>query len=848
MGKQIWLMILLVVIVLSGCVQFACEEETPDEEGPIQTIAHPPVFYSGVVSIEELVLESDTIARVELLRTSTSTTSHAYTNYEGVADALWCNNLEFTFRAHEYLKGSGPAELVAVAPYCGSQTWAQGTGMTDTVALHDTSWDDRGAIVFLNQVRGRYSFRGFASGENHYQVSSRHAKEWLPEAVPSQTRGTRGTSGTDTLYLLDAPASSSSGVAGSSSASAGTPPTISLSALKNLVAGITSELSAATTTQHVQCIERYYYHDRLIRWKHKTGQYPVRYEHTLSSGRPAGVGLYEDTEGYGNSQEDYGRYWFEGANPDLVRFSPTAFTPWQGGVRFNRRVVTARPLPHGAYQFYFNSMTPWDLLCNKYPDLARTYVDHRLTVSQPERTLHEAFFDSVNIGSAVGADSTNGVLKPSAFSLDGTTTTISSLKWEAGAATMTLSPAASLAGYAIDFIALDGSVTSTLAFDDATQSGGTLTWSVATQPWNAGDLLMLRITARPSIAISGLDASIEAGQTDAFTVSASNMATSTSYTIRVTTDDPDIGFDSTCADRQEDTTVPAASTSHDAAFTLRACSTTGGTVTATLLEGTTAVATTTQEVTVTARTTPEPTPTPTAPSPPVFASTTLQLHRRRERVRIRRRRTGLRGRPRWRSRHVLNSLWQRRRKVQYHPQRRTDRRPGGPRPRHHIVVRAHRAGHRPHRRHGHRRSQHLRYRGAVAARSPPRISSVATGGPPKSLRHGGGDGLGYNARNGTGGREVTSQLRDLPSVQRVLSDERVRRLVKAYSHDAVVELVRSELDAARLAIRNGGAPRLSRRRSRPRWRTARRRGGERGRTGSSTARGWCCTPISGARR
>ena len=35
-----------------------------------------------------------------------------------------------------------------------------------------------------------------------------------------------------------------------------------------------------------------------------------------------------------------------------------------------------------------------------------------------------------------------------------------------------------------------------LTFDDATHGGsGSLTWSVASQPWRAGDLLMLRIRA-----------------------------------------------------------------------------------------------------------------------------------------------------------------------------------------------------------------------------------------------------------------------------------------------------------------------------------------------------------------
>ena len=56
---------------------------------------------------------------------------------------------------------------------------------------------------------------------------------------------------------------------------------------------------------------------------------------------------------------------------------------------------------------------------------------------------------------------------------------------------------------------------------------------------------------------------------------------------------------------------------------------------------------------------------------------------------------------------------------------------------------------------------------------------------------------------------MTAQLRDLPSVERVLSDQRVRRLVEQYSHDAVAGLVRSELDAARDGIRAGqGAPAL----------------------------------------
>ena len=60
---------------------------------------------------------------------------------------------------------------------------------------------------------------------------------------------------------------------------------------------------------------------------------------------------------------------------------------------------------------------------------------------------------------------------------------------------MSLSPAASLLGNIIDLIDVTGTTTLSLSFDDATQSGGALTWSVADQPWEAGDLLMLRIGA-----------------------------------------------------------------------------------------------------------------------------------------------------------------------------------------------------------------------------------------------------------------------------------------------------------------------------------------------------------------
>ncbi|MDE2824062.1 MAG: L-seryl-tRNA(Sec) selenium transferase [Chloroflexota bacterium] len=53
---------------------------------------------------------------------------------------------------------------------------------------------------------------------------------------------------------------------------------------------------------------------------------------------------------------------------------------------------------------------------------------------------------------------------------------------------------------------------------------------------------------------------------------------------------------------------------------------------------------------------------------------------------------------------------------------------------------------------------------------------------------------------------MESQFRNLPSVNDVLDDERVSRLVQEFSHEAVLGLVRTEIDRARDGIRNGDSP------------------------------------------
>ena len=587
--------------ILVGCGQAEVEPASGTESGS-GVSAYPP-SYHGQASLEERILMADVVARVSMVSVEGGVVDSDYGSPAWKRAAM-----RFRFRVLEYLKGSGGSEIVGVVPdadgYYEYPTEAKArTRAQELLAGRDTRWDDREAIVFLvSKAWGHWLGYVNYAGDDGYTVASRWFKNWLPEAAAAS--GAAGQSG-DKRFLLDAP--SSAGASGARGASGETTPTITLSALKTEVAELQIEVAAGNGSEAYRtCVAIKYAVDRRYRWRIDNGQVIGGLSLHIDSGLAAGSVAFE---GYGSEGSGHR---LEGRDKDLFTVVTTTLAGMLEPVRY--RVLTARPIPMGRYKIKFAIIDPTLFICGGVTEFVKAARDDYVHVAAPAGVLHEAFFDPVAIGNAVGADSSNGVLKPVAFSAGNTATTLSGLKWENGTATMVLNPSASLAGYAIDFIALDGSVTSTLAFDDATQSGGTLTWSVANQPWQAGDKLMLRIRTaapQPSISISGLDASIEAGQSDAFNVSASNLATTTSYGIRVTTDDPDIGFDSTCADRQEDTSVPAASTSHSAAFTLRACSATGGTVTATLLQGTTAVATTTQDVTVTA----PPPPPPHAPAP-----------------------------------------------------------------------------------------------------------------------------------------------------------------------------------------------------------------------------------------
>ena len=54
--------------------------------------------------------------------------------------------------------------------------------------------------------------------------------------------------------------------------------------------------------------------------------------------------------------------------------------------------------------------------------------------------------------------------------------------------------------------------------------------------------------------------------------------------------------------------------------------------------------------------------------------------------------------------------------------------------------------------------------------------------------------------------EMESKYRDLPSVDRILSQDEIKRLIESYPHDLIVNLARERLELERASISRGPIP------------------------------------------
>ena len=230
--------------------------------------------YQGLVTFEEIILRSDTIARVEYLNNRTEVVRITFEN-EGRGDSVfWIARIEFRFRVHEYLKGSGPTEIGAFTGMLYEHEEDARQMATLLPNLHDARWDDREAIVFLNYPEERpwgpvgpdqywLNYVGvYTKAFDRYSVASRHAKLWLPEATQGSTGGRSATTA-EKLFMTDVPSESST-VARSAATTTVVVPTIRLSDMKTKISALEAEANAGGTPEYRKCVERYYYSLRFI--------------------------------------------------------------------------------------------------------------------------------------------------------------------------------------------------------------------------------------------------------------------------------------------------------------------------------------------------------------------------------------------------------------------------------------------------------------------------------------------------------------------------------------------------------------------------------------------------------
>ncbi len=485
------------------------------------------IAYDGPTSLEERIFASPVIARVRL--DSATSTAESGTIFDGSTKYMVI--LEFSFSVLDYLKGTGANDIVAVwdaDPVFDTRQEAE-AALPAIVAARDTQWDAREAIVFLQnsqtylpstQQTGRYylSWERGSDLDDNYSIASRYNKLWLPAeaavGAPSQPSGDQqrflmdvppgmkpphgrilGTL-PDGTFVLDGPPAT------------GTAPTITLGEMKTRIAAVAVKLNAGDGSgEYLECIQRTYYFERRDSHDINTGgdgfirKIP---DHELDSGLAAANVVYEESPVFGDLPDKKGRTWLDGGDAVLFSVESGDAVPYDfsgdgvnDSIYFARRVVSARPLPAGVYRFHFNDVWAAFVPCDGYT----IRYEWTVTVTAPEGTLHEAFFDPVTVGTAVAADSANGVLKPAGFTdANGASATINRIAWEAGTGEsgtvkLKLSPHDGIAGHTLHFIALDGSVPLSLKVADATVDApnDTLSWTVASQPWDDGDKLMLRI-------------------------------------------------------------------------------------------------------------------------------------------------------------------------------------------------------------------------------------------------------------------------------------------------------------------------------------------------------------------
>ena len=515
-------LVLFALALMSGCNQTPPTRSAMDDNGqptepsngssvsglPLPTatpVSHhlpPPPDAFAPTSLEERVYFSPVIVRAHLIPDSDAYGAESVPSSPGVAPTYKAVHA-FRFRVIEYLKGTGAAEIV-VTERSGNSYIMEAEALRiaeDALEEEGNKELDRGseeAVLFLeangvgsvsgaSAEQAAFEFREWIWDDFKYRINTLN-RAWLPL---QDSPGVGGQADDYGRYYLTNTATGATGAVGSGSSSR-----ISLADLRSMIDAAEADLFEGSKIDgYEECMRRKFRADQYLRGAAIVGfpHTPYVASVTIESGSAWWTEVDRTTyRVYEVVGKEYSRVWLEGADKGLF-FAEIEDVDKDYSNGYAEIVATARPLPADVYRTQIHGQLADYIPCNYIPDIHTPLI---VTVTAPDGTVHEAFFDPVAIGSAIGADGANGALEPSAFTVNGTSTALQSLKWHSsGIITLILSPNASLSGLALDFIALDGSVALTLPASAAKtdSTAGTVTWSSATAPWRSGDQLMLRI-------------------------------------------------------------------------------------------------------------------------------------------------------------------------------------------------------------------------------------------------------------------------------------------------------------------------------------------------------------------
>ena len=421
---------------------------------PPAAASRPPTYPFVPPTLDERIFFADVIAIVRPISVEPSVLSLQFTTEQPQYSPF----VQSGYEVIEYLKGDGDPEIIVDAKniFVTYSNVEQALQIAESKAAAQLSeLGDRGAVVFLQRMQ--------YNPDSVLDVSRKaNETEWRQHNVQTGLfSASQDVGNASTTFNA---ASGSAAVVGNEA--------FSIGELRERIEAMESLIREGEGIDGWEyCIRSRFFQENYLRAREFPSVFDVE---PFPSGLPAGSIIDEfDTTSP--------KQWFTGANEHLFHYGANEIT-------------TTRPIPSGAYEVQSHFQESEWMPCDYVPP-PDTW---RYNFESAASTLHEAFFDPVDIGDAIGADGESGVLQPEWFESEEGETVIERIEWSEGQVDTELSPATDLADYRMDFIELDGSVALRLAFDDAValvdaDDVATFAWGVCEQPWADGDLLMLRI-------------------------------------------------------------------------------------------------------------------------------------------------------------------------------------------------------------------------------------------------------------------------------------------------------------------------------------------------------------------